>query len=851
MAPMKAHASSSAKDFTKFNAIVDDAVAGAPAMMAALIAACTRHLYDRELKARTVYERDAFIVSGKLLKSKDAEMRTAFGPALRQAITQPEKERKRAPQSLETMSLDSLELMDENQVQESVLLARAQQSAMLVADANLTELNTLVCSALGLTAVRTEGNPLRPQSYLTALKAVLDQLAVPPAARQEWFGIMGAALGPELRSYYAMYAEKLRAQGVVAAGYMVLPSGGVVPVQAKAVLPHSLAPGVSMAAAPSAPTAPVVPSGEPPSPLGIGAAEVPSQWGWEGANRPAATPERGAGPAVVAGARHHDEALLNLDTLRRLLSGELEGGDGMPLTRVESFAQRFSREFESGDSEPATPTSEFASTVPAAFEALSEMRQVDRVVQKLQQRQGTATGPDQADAVHGGVEAVRIAMRRNAKGLAQALSLEVVQLMVDNLARDPRLLEPVQALVRSMEPALLRLAMVDPRFFSDKLHPARELLLQVTQRSLAFSSPQAKGLTEFLGEVRSHLEPLARMHIGDAEPFQQTLEKLNGVWANALRKQEEAQAKVVAILQHAEARNLLAEKIAHKVEKHPDAALVPAVVVDFLCGPWAQVVAHARITQGAGSKAATKYEALISALLWSVHPELTKNNIAKLTRLVPMLLATLRAGVDTIEYPATKTSAFLEELMALHQRAFRAAAKGAGEVVAPGATALPDLPVVTHAEAGVGRHAVEEGDPWIAPQEAQASNFMECLDLTSAPTDALAQPQSTLLPPAITEPMPISGEALDNLVLGSWIELMSDGQWVRTQLTWASPHGTLFLFTNGFGATQSMTRRSRDKLAAAGHLRLVSAKAVVEGALNAVAQTAMRNSVDTGLQSDL
>lgn len=849
MAPMKPHAPSPGKDFTKFNAIVDDAVAGAPAMMAALIAACTRHLYDRELKARTVYERDAFIVSGKLLKSKDEEMRTAFGPALRQAITQPEKERKRAPQSLETMSLDSLELMDENQVQESVLLARAQQSAMLVADANLTELNTLVCSALGLTAVRTEGNPLRPQSYLTALKAVLDQLAVPPAARQEWFGIMGAALGPELRSYYAMYAEKLRAQGVVAAGYMVLPSGGMVPVQAKAVVPNSLAPGAPMA---PVPVAPPVGSGVPPSPLGVGDAEVPSQWGWEGANRPAAD-LASSGIQGAPGARHHDEALLNLDTLRRLLSGELESSDGVPLSRMESFAQRFAREFESGDSEPAAPISEFASTVPAAFEALSEMRQVDRVVQKLQQRQGSQSATEAAD---NSVESVRIAMRRNAKGLAQALSLEVVQLMVDNLARDPRLLEPVQALVRSMEPALLRLAMVDPRFFSDKLHPARELLLQVTQRSLAFSSPQAKGLTEFLGEVRAHLEPLSRMHIGDAEPFQQTLEKLSEAWANALRKQEEAQAKVVAILQHAEARNLLAEKIAHKVEKHPDAAMVPAVVVDFLCGPWAQVVAHARITQGAGSKAATKYEALISALLWSVHPELTKNNIAKLTRLVPMLLATLRAGLDTIEYPSTKTSAFLEELMGLHQRAFRAASKGAGEPSAVGPTPLPEVPVLTHAEAGVGRHAVEDGDPWIAPQEAQASNFVDIQDLATAQADVPALPQDAPLAdvplqPAITEPMPISGEALDNLVLGSWIELQTEGQWVRTQLTWASPHGTLFLFTNGFGATQSMTRRSRDKLAAAGHLRLVSSKAVVEGALNAVAQTAMRNSVDTGLHSDL
>lgn len=824
---MTANASLQGKNLAKFHAIVDDAVAAAPAMMNILASACSRSLYDRELKARTVYERDALIVSGKLFKANEAELRAGFGPALRKAITQPQSERKRAPQALESLSLDQLELMDENQVQESVSLARAQQTTMLVAEANLNELNTMVCSALGHTAVRTESNPLRPQSYVVALKEVLDKLAVPPAARQDWFAVMSTALGPELRSYYAMYAEKLRAQGVVAAGYMVLPSGGTVPVQAKAVAPASLA-------ASGAQTATPVPGAAYPSAAPRTDARPPSAWGWEGA-APVAPPEV-TQPMVQR--PHKDEALLNLDTLRRLLSGELDSGDGVPLSRVESFAQRFSREFESGDSQPAAPISEFAATVPAAFEALSEMRQVDRVVQKLQERQGALPAEDApADS---SIEGVRMAMRRHAKGMAQALSLEVVQLMLDNLARDPRLLEPVQALVRSMEPAMLRLSLVDPRFFSDKLHPARELLLQVTQRSLGFSHPQSQGLTQFLTEVRAELDPLARMHIEDATPFQEALDRLNAQWALARQKQEDSQAKVVAILQHAEARNLLAEKIARKVESHPDAATVPAVVVDFLCGPWAQVVAHARITQGAGSKAATKYEALISALLWSVHPELTKNNLAKLTRLVPMLLATLRAGLDTIDFPATKTSSFLETLMGLHQRAFRTAAKGTAEGPAPEAA------VQTHAEAGVGRHAVEDGDPWIAPQEAQASNFMECLDVPPAPAPAAQEAAPDMLvPAAATEPMPIGEEVLDNLALGSWIELKTDGQWVRTQLTWASPHGTLFLFTNGFGATQSMTRRSRDKLLAAGHLRLVSAKAVVEGALNAVAQTAMRNSVDT------
>jgi hypothetical protein len=86
---------------------------------------------------------------------------------------------------------------------------------------------------------------------------------------------------------------------------------------------------------------------------------------------------------------------------------------------------------------------------------------------------------------------------------------------------------------------------------------------------------------------------------------------------------------------------------------------------------------------------------------------------------------------------------------------------------------------------------------------------------------------------------------VDDLPLGTWIELMTNDQWVRSQLTWASPHGTLFLFTNSFGSTQSMTRRSRDRLISAGQLRLVSSQPMVDGALDAVAHTAMRNSVDT------
>ena len=160
-------------------------------------------------------------------------------------------------------------------------------------------------------------------------------------------------------------------------------------------------------------------------------------------------------------------------------------------------------------------------------------------------------------------------------------------------------------------------------------------------------------------------------------------------------------------------------------------------------------------------------------------------------------------------------------------------------------TPLPEEPVRTP---GARLQVVEDGNPWVAPEEAAASNFMEFPEGKAAPlptpADASQQPADAQAESEV--PVDETAEVvLDDLHLGSWVELQTHGQWVRTQLTWASPHGTLFLFTSVFGATQSMTRRSRDKLVADGCLRLVSGQTVVDGALDAVAQIALRNSVDT------
>ena len=93
----------------------------------------------------------------------------------------------------------------------------------------------------------------------------------------------------------------------------------------------------------------------------------------------------------------------------------------------------------------------------------------------------------------------------------------------------------------------------------------------------------------------------------------------------------------------------------------------------------------------------------------------------------------------------------------------------------------------------------------------------------------------------------VLASGMQGMAIGTWVDLLVSGKWERTQLSWIGPHGTLFLFTSAYGRTQSMTQRLLDKLVAQGAMRVISQQTVVEGALDAVAEAALRNSVDIRL----
>lgn len=437
---------------------------------------------------------------------------------------------------------------------------------------------------------------------------------------------------------------------------------------------------------------------------------------------------------------------------------------------------------------------EFSHTVPAALEMVQDMRKVDQLMLQLRQRQAAMPGRERDS-----LAAFREALRHEAKRPSQVLGLEVVHLLIAHLADDPRLLPAVRQVVRELEPAFLRLALMDPRFFSDREHPARRMLEELTQRSLAWTSPDEDGFAIFMDALQQATEALLDTRASGPETFEIALAALQEAWDEAQPRGRRNRERAVRALLRAEQRNLLAERIGRQILARPDAAGAPAEALAFLTGPWAQVMAQARLADASAAEDPGGYGWVVHSVLWSVQPALA----ARVAGQQRLLRSRIDEGLASIDYLPADALRWHNLLGALRDLALATATGRALEASEP---EPPPEKVAT----------------WLAPLEMHESGFVP---------DPLAHADSGL------DSLPAQ-----ELETGAYVDLLGE-QWERWQLTWSSPHGLLFMFTHASGATRSMTRRKLQQMTQQGTLRLVSAHPVVDTALDSVAQAAWRNSL--------
>jgi hypothetical protein len=804
---------------------VVNAVRGGEALMEKLVAVTRSALTAEESTVRNIQQRNLASDSLRLLGQHEAALVKGYSMALLEIFAEgPAAAPGSKARPADDMGMDfgELSLMDESEVQNQVELARAQQLAAHATEAVLAELNTLVSSAQGLRSVQPERNPLRPESYIRALQQVVGETGVNAEVRGLWMQHMRDLLGKLLVDEYKGMVKSLRDNGVEPVGYAVVGApGGRTGYGGLQGGGHSGNGGGYVGHGHGGPMAGPSGYGSPGygntgyGNTGYGRGGYGggnNNWSGDPNNNWSGEPQMP--PMMSPQAAAAEEALLTVGILRQMLAGGDPfdprsyggGGGGMPgmagVVPSQPASMHSGLGGSSGYNNPA---------VAAAAEAIEDMAQLERLVGRLAGGPQVAavaavpqvvpqagwastvpgTAPQHLYTVPGRPYQQIYTVPVVAPHDPPAMAAEVVGRMMENIARDSRLLPSVQRAVQNLEPALKHLVRRDQSFFTEPGHPARVLLDEMTQRSLAFPDEKAPGFARFSRLLNESVGYLAGIEIKDATPFETVLKALQAAWNSQAQKAKARQVEKDKAQLQAEQRQMLAGKIAADIRKLPDLERVPADVLDFAAGPWAEVVALAQVSQAEGGEDDPGgYLALVPVLLWSAQPELTRTEPDRLSEAIPGLLVKLREGLQTIEHPAAKTSAFLERLVGLHQDAFERA----------------NFAKIT-----------------LDPEDSRAPDSRDPMDSVAAVAgyDDSAQAPVDSAAPAAAPAAP--AEPYAEFVVGAWVELITNGRAVRTQLTWTSPHGTLFLFTAPDNSTQSMTRRMRDKLADEGSLRVVPA----------------------------
>lgn len=453
--------------------------------------------------------------------------------------------------------------------------------------------------------------------------------------------------------------------------------------------------------------------------------------------------------------------LLTFDKLRKLLAGGLDSSAG------------------------GLEMQDFLHTVPAAFVALEEMKLVEPMMRRLAQRESRSdAGPD------GPHEPIKN------KQLSKQLSEEVVHLMLDELMRDERLLERLREPINRLEPTLLALARSDPRFFSQRQHPARQFLDRLAQRSLGHATEDDAASCRFLTSIENAIDFLSGSGGGDG--FAQVLCQLEEGWRRDDAMQFQRYEEVRPGVFQTEQGEQLALRFADDFEQRLRGKKIPQWLDGFLRGPWAQVAAQAQLGCLDGSADPGGYLALVDDLIWSVQLRLARRDRARLVRLVPDLLSKLRLGLQLIEYPQERVPALFDALVSVHEK------------------------VLGSRRLRVGA----KSDPLRAPEFAEIDlpPALEGIDLAGFPV-AFDEAGAATHPAPSSRPVSGSVQrpwSVADLTTGAWVDMFVNRVWLRAQLNWVSPQRTLFMFVSHAGLAHSMSRRTMERLRLQGSIRLVS-----------------------------
>lgn len=377
---------------------------------------------------------------------------------------------------------------------------------------------------------------------------------------------------------------------------------------------------------------------------------------------------------------------------------------------------------------------------------------------------------------------------------------------------DTTLPAPARAVLARLQVSALRVALQDTSMLDSTEHPVWRLMNRIATAGLAYPAPGDRRLDSLIAFCTAIAEEISRAQVGDSASFRRALARVDAFLAEQVQWQLREASAAVAGLQRAERRDALEHMLSQRLAEQMARVPAPVPIRRFVTSAWAEVLAESMVRFGEQAEPTQARLKAVDDLLWSLRPPDHPLSRQRLVGLLPGLLERLREGMALIEMPAANQQAVLDALMPIHAEALRPGPRAEASALTP---------------EQIVQRMRQEVVPERAPQRPFSDSVIDIASMETVPADFLATD--------IGSPED-AARRIDALQAGDRRRLFVQGRWSRVQCLWRSPQGRYLLFAGERpGQTHSITRSALERLDAAGLVRPMEDKPLLQRAIDTLA----------------
>ncbi len=246
-------------------------------------------------------------------------------------------------------------------------------------------------------------------------------------------------------------------------------------------------------------------------------------------------------------------------------------------------------------------------------------------------------------------------------------TVRLVGMLFDFVMREPTLAKPIKELLVRLRVPVLRVALLDGDFLMNKNHCARKLLNELTSQAVGWQNSGRDVVNDlFVRCITRVVEKVVTGFDRDFNVFTEALAEFSSFVEKERRRSAVLEKRMVDA-EDGKARSEQARKrVAMEVQSRLDGVSLPAIVVEFIKGPWSNVLFVTGLKNGYESPSWNESLTLLEDLLWSMKPKSTSQERQSLIVNGPKILQRLRDGLDAVSYNPFEVSDLLVAIEECH-----------------------------------------------------------------------------------------------------------------------------------------------------------------------------------------